>query len=96
MAAAWSLDEALADEVNLDPRVCNKLVNMIDKEQCTLPFIARQVIVALIIIINGSNNGSVAVCISSRKSSSSCCCWLAPDVVSYSLILSSFVANVCY
>ena len=41
MAAAWTLDEALADEVNLDRKVCNDLVNMIDKEQCTLPFIAR-------------------------------------------------------
>ena len=41
MAAAWTLDEALADEVNLDRKVCNDLVTMIDKEQCTLPFIAR-------------------------------------------------------
>lgn len=41
MAAAWSLDEALADEIDLDKRLCNNLVNMIDQEQCTLPFIAR-------------------------------------------------------
>ena len=41
MAAAWSLDEALADEVDLDKGLCKNLVRMIDKEQCTLPFIAR-------------------------------------------------------
>ncbi|XP_067943481.1 S1 RNA-binding domain-containing protein 1-like [Watersipora subatra] len=37
----WSLEEALSDEVDLDKRLCSNLVEMIEKEQCTLPFIAR-------------------------------------------------------
>lgn len=41
MSSTWSLNEALSDEVNLDLRICDNLVNLIDKDQCTLPFIAR-------------------------------------------------------
>jgi len=37
----WTVEQALSDQVNLDRNVCENLVNLIEKEQCTLPFIAR-------------------------------------------------------
>ncbi|KAF6021113.1 SRBD1 [Bugula neritina] len=37
----WTVEQALSDQVNLDRNICENLVNLIEKEQCTLPFIAR-------------------------------------------------------
>lgn len=39
--ASWELDQALAEQIGLGDNVAKDLVFLIEKEQCTLPFIAR-------------------------------------------------------